>query len=75
MDTQETSQFAGARLDARALLGLYEPEGSTDWGPIRAAQLNAASQLALFMLATNVIGAALIIPVFVRFVPVWQLGC
>ena len=75
MDTQETSQFAGARLDARALLGLYDPAGETDWGPIRAAQLNAASRLAVFMLATNVIGASLILSVFAPFIARWQLIC
>jgi len=45
--------------DTRALLGLYDPADTTDWGPIRAAQLHAGSQLALFMLATNVVGGAL----------------
>jgi diguanylate cyclase (GGDEF)-like protein/PAS domain S-box-containing protein len=71
---QSTSQFARPRIDARALLGLYDPADTTDWGPIRAAQLHAGSQLALFMLAANVIGAALVTLILAPRVPVWQLA-
>jgi diguanylate cyclase (GGDEF)-like protein/PAS domain S-box-containing protein len=72
--SQTTSQFARPRIDARALLGLYEPADTTDWGPIRAAQMNAGSQLALFMLAANVVGAALITLILAPRVPLWQLA-
>jgi PAS domain-containing protein len=72
--SQTTSQFAKARIDARALLGLYDPPDTTDWGPIRAAQLTAGSQLALFMLAANVLGAALVTLNFAHLVPLWQLA-
>ncbi|MFL9841378.1 EAL domain-containing protein [Sphingomonas sp. ST-64] len=58
----------------RALLGLYDPADTTDWGPIRAAQMNAGSQLALFMLAANVVGAALIVLNFAALVPLWKLA-
>jgi len=71
--SQTSSQFARPRIDARALLGLYDPADTTDWGPIRAAQLNAGSQLALFMLAANVVGAALVTLIFAHLVPQWQL--
>ena len=74
MTSQTTSQFAKPRIDVRALLGLYDPADTTDWGPIRAAQLNAGSQLALFMLAANVVGATLVILSFGRLVPAWQLA-
>ncbi|WP_423601902.1 putative bifunctional diguanylate cyclase/phosphodiesterase [Sphingomonas sp. MS122] len=74
MTSQTTSQFAKPRIDVRALLGLYDPADTTDWGPIRAAQMNAGSQLALFMLAANVIGAALITLAFAPTVPLWQLA-
>lgn len=57
----------------RALLGLYDPADTTDWGPIRAAQLNAGSQLAMFMLAANLLGAALVTLNFAPFVPLWLL--
>ncbi len=68
------SQFAAPRIDARALLGLYDPADATDWGPIRAAQMNAGSQMALFMLAVNVVGAALAVLTLTRFVPMWMLA-
>ncbi|MCW3835796.1 putative bifunctional diguanylate cyclase/phosphodiesterase [Sphingomonas canadensis] len=74
MTSQTTSQFAKPRIDARALLGLYDPADTTDWGPIRAAQLHAGSQLALFLLAANVIGAALITLILAPQVPLWQLA-
>ena len=63
------SQFVHPRLDAWALLGLYDPADSTDWGPIRAAQLNAGRQLVLFLVAANVIGAALAIMLCRHLVP------
>ncbi len=74
MTSQTTSQFAKPRIDVRALLGLYDPADTTDWGPIRAAQMNAGSQLALFMLAANVVGATLIAINFAQLVPLWQLA-
>lgn len=74
MTSQTTSQFAKPRIDVRALLGLYDPADTTDWGPIRAAQMNAGSQLALFMLAANVVGAALITLNFAPGIPLWKLA-
>ena len=64
MNSQQSSQFPRPRIDVRALLGLYDPKDTTDWGPIRAAQLHAGRQLALFLLAANLIGAALIVMLF-----------
>ena len=74
MTVKTTSQFAQPRIDARALLGLYDPTDATDWAPIRAAQMNTGSQMAIFMLAANVFGAALLTLIFARLVPVWQLA-
>ncbi len=71
MSTRPPSQFAQPRIDARALLGLYDPADSTDWAPIRAAQLNAGGQLALFMLGANVVAAALVALIVERVVPHW----
>jgi len=69
-----TSQFAQPRIDGRALLGLYDPADTTNWGPIRAAQMNAGAQLAMFMLATNVIGAALVVLALSPGLPFWQMA-
>ncbi len=71
VSTKTASQFAQPRIDALALLGLYDPADSTDWGPIRAAQLHAGRQLALFMLATNLIGAAMMVLLCAHLAPIW----
>jgi diguanylate cyclase (GGDEF)-like protein len=71
---EPTSQFATPRIDVRALLGLYDPADTTDWGPIRAAQLHAGRQLALFLLGTNLIGAALVVIMFDGQAPRWMLA-
>lgn len=75
VSTEASSQFAQPRLDVRALLGLYDPADSTDWGPIRAAQLNAGGQLALFLLGANVVAAMLAALVLERVAPLWLLAC
>jgi diguanylate cyclase (GGDEF)-like protein/PAS domain S-box-containing protein len=72
--SSQTSEFATPRIDARALLGLYDPEDSTDWGPIRAAQLHAGAQLALFLLGVNVISAALVTLLAAPLVPALPLA-
>ena len=74
MKERSASQFVQPKIDSRALLGLYDPADSTDWGPIRAAQLNAGRELALFMLGANVIGAALTAMLCVRLAPLWTVG-
>ena len=74
MSTDSTSQFATPRIDGRALLGLYDPADTTDWGPIRAAQLHAGGQLALFLLGANVIGAALVTLILAHIAPSWALA-
>ncbi|MHA6722557.1 putative bifunctional diguanylate cyclase/phosphodiesterase [Sphingomonas sp. RS2018] len=74
MSIQTKSQFAAPRIDARALLGLYDPADTTDWGPIRAAQLNAGSHMALVMLGASLIGAALVTVAFSTVAPLWQLA-
>lgn len=75
MSTENTSQFAKPHIDARALLGLYDPADTTDWAPIRAAQVHAGGQLALFLLAANVIGAAMVTLILQRSAPLWALAC
>ncbi|TPG55013.1 putative bifunctional diguanylate cyclase/phosphodiesterase [Sphingomonas glacialis] len=75
MSTENTSQFAKPHIDARALLGLYDPADTTDWAPIRAAQVHAGGQLALFLLATNLIGAALATLILDTIAPLWALAC
>ncbi|MGY2735113.1 putative bifunctional diguanylate cyclase/phosphodiesterase [Sphingomonas sp. UYP23] len=75
MSTENTSQFAKPHIDARALLGLYDPADTTDWAPIRAAQVHGGGQLALFLLATNLVGAALATLILDTIAPLWALAC
>lgn len=72
--TSSTSQFASTRIDPWALLGIRDPDDGTDWSAIRAAQLNAGSQLALFSLGANVLGAAMVAIMFAERVAVWVLA-
>jgi diguanylate cyclase (GGDEF)-like protein/PAS domain S-box-containing protein len=61
-------------VDLRALLGLSTPSSVDDWGAIRATQLRAGRQLALFHLAAHLVGAAMVAMIFARYLPLWQLG-
>ena len=72
--TSQTSQFAQPHIDTRALLGLYDPADSTDWGPIRAAQLKAGRGFALFLLGVHVVSAALVVIVLAPHRPLWMLA-
>ncbi|HEU4960392.1 MAG TPA: EAL domain-containing protein [Sphingomonas sp.] len=71
--TSPTSQFAQPRIDTRAFLGLYDPPDSTDWGPIRAAQLHAGRDFALFLLGAHLLGAAMVAMVLAPHEPLWLL--
>lgn len=73
MAKKSTSQFASHRIDARALLGLYDPSDATDWGPIRAAQINAGGRLALLTLVMHMIAASLTVVLGLDLVPHWGL--
>lgn len=74
MSELNPSPFAAPQIDARSLLGLYDPADATDWGPIRAAQLAAGGQLALFLFAANAIGATMLMLVLAPLAPLWVLG-
>ncbi len=73
MTSQTNSQFASPRINAWALLGLYDPADSTDWGPIRAAQLRAGGRYALALFAANLVGAGLLVMALAGREPLWQL--
>ncbi|MFM9828986.1 MAG: putative bifunctional diguanylate cyclase/phosphodiesterase [Sphingomonas sp.] len=75
MKRHATPQFARPRINALALLGLYDPADSTDWGPIRAAQLHAGRSLAIFLLAANVVGAAMTVLIGQGLAPFQVLAC
>ncbi|MET3825660.1 diguanylate cyclase (GGDEF)-like protein [Sphingomonas sp. PvP055] len=68
MSIRPSSQFTKPRIDVRALLGLLDPTDTTEWGPIRAAQLNAGSRLSGYLVAANGTGAALVVAILSRSV-------
>ncbi len=74
MEQPKSSQFARPRIDCRALFGLYDPADATDWGPIRAAQVNSGRQFALFLLAANLAAAAAVAIVLAPVTPHWQFA-
>lgn len=73
MSTSSASQFARPKIDASALLGLRDPADGTDWGPIRAAQINAGRNMAFLLLTANLVGASLTVLVAERLVSLWML--
>ncbi|WP_298674659.1 EAL domain-containing protein [uncultured Sphingomonas sp.] len=56
------------------LLGLSEGNDAAAWARIRGATLHAGRQLALFMLGTNLVGAAVVVMLFARHVQQSWLG-
>ena len=56
------------------LLGLREEGDPAQWARIRATQLHEGRQLALFLFAANLIGAAMTASLFATAVPLWILG-
>ncbi|MBX9795258.1 bifunctional diguanylate cyclase/phosphodiesterase [Sphingomonas sp.] len=73
MNSKPASHFAKPRIDAAALLGLRDPADSTDWGPIRAAQVNAGRDLALFLFALNLISAVVAMVACSDRAPFWAV--
>ena len=63
-----------SQIDFPTLLGLRDGADHAQWGRIRATQLHAGRQLALFLLAANLIGAALTATLFAGIAPLWHLG-
>ena len=55
------------------LLGLRDGADPAEWGRIRAAQLHAGRELALFLLGANLIGAAATFMLLAHVAPWWQL--
>ena len=62
------------RIALAPLLGLTSGDDTAFWARLRAAQLHAGRQLALFLLAANLIAAAIVVMMFTPAVPLWQLA-
>ena len=72
--SSDESKGAGApHIDFAALLGLRDGPDKAEWGRIRAAQLHAGRELALFMLGAHLLGAALTVAICQTIAPLWLL--
>ena len=74
MSSDHSPGAAAAPIEFAVLLGLRDGPDQAEWGRIRAAQLHAARDLALFMLGTHLLAAAVTVSVFARTAPVWLLA-
>ena len=73
MNSDVSRRTEPVQIGLPALLGLRDGEDAAEWGRIRAAQLNAGRELALFMLAAHLLGAAATAMVFHAAVPTWMI--
>ena len=72
---QDSSATVGpAGFDLATLLGLKDGADPAEWGRIRATQLGAGRELALFLLGANLIGAVAVLLLVVGTAPWWLLG-
>ena len=65
---------AGPSVPLATLIGLSEGKDPAEWSRIRAAQLVAGRELALFMVAGTTIGAAMTALLFAETLPLWALA-
>jgi diguanylate cyclase (GGDEF)-like protein/PAS domain S-box-containing protein len=62
------------RIPAAVLLGFRDGPDAAEWGRIRAAQIHAGRQLALFLLGANIVAAAMTVSLFADRVSATLLG-
>ncbi|MDQ2892925.1 MAG: EAL domain-containing protein [Pseudomonadota bacterium] len=74
MKTAINDSAARTAIDARHLLALADGADQAEWSRIRASQLFAARQLALPMLAANLMGAVACAMLLLDTVPPWQVA-
>ena len=74
MQTPPTKPSGPLAFTLLTLLGLRDGADPAEWGRIRAAQLHAGRDLALFLLGANLIGAACVASLLARSLTWWLLG-
>ena len=67
-------RVGAAPFDLATLLGFKDGADPAEWGRIRAMQLSAARELALFMLGANLVGAVTALMLLAHIVPLPLLG-
>ena len=73
VSSDQSKRTGAVQIEFPALLGLRDGPDAAEWGRIRAAQLHAARELALFMLGAHLLGAAATALIFRASVPLWLL--
>lgn len=74
VSSDESKRTGAVQIEFPALLGLRDGPDKAEWGRIRAAQLHAGRELALFMLGAHLLGAAATAAIFRYSVPLWLLA-
>ena len=74
MPNHSAAATGSTGLDLRTLLGLRDGADPAEWGRIRATQLNAGRELALFLLGANLIGAVGVTLLLAGSVAWWMIA-
>ncbi len=79
VNSDQSKRTGTVQIEFAALLGLRDgPDkdgpDKAEWGRIRAAQLHAGRELAVFMLGAHLLGAAVTVGIFRQSVPLWLLA-
>ena len=73
MSTEAAPAAAAIPVDFRTLVGLREGADPAEWGRVRASQLQAGRELALFLLGANLIATGVTASLFTGSLPLWLL--
>ena len=74
MSTEAAPAATAIPVDFRTLVGLREGTDPAEWGRIRASQLQAGRELALFLLGANLIATGVTASLFAGRLPLWLLA-
>ncbi|WP_375428316.1 putative bifunctional diguanylate cyclase/phosphodiesterase [uncultured Sphingomonas sp.] len=74
MSTEAAPDNAATPVDFSTLVGLREGADPAEWGRIRASQLQAGREFALFLLCANLIAAGVVAGLFARLSSIWLLA-
>ena len=73
MSSDPSKRTGSVQIDFAVLLGLRDGADAAEWGRIRAAQLNAGRELAMYMLGVHLLGVAATVAICYRAVSPWLL--
>ena len=74
VSTEAAPADVATPVDFRTLLGLREGADPAEWGRVRAFQLQAGREFALFLLGANLIATGVTASLFAGSLPLWLLA-